>query len=92
MIQRKTIFNLKKSSYNDIITNKNNNDLKYNINFNYEDYDKEIITDKIIKNSGFILSLKEAQFINGLIRKNKLKNCLEIGVAHGGSSALILIY
>lgn len=90
LIQRKTIFNLKKSSYNDIITNKNNNDFKYNINFNYEDYDKEIITDKIIKNSGFILSLKEAQFINGLIRKNKLKNCLEIGVAHGGSSALIL--
>ena len=34
--------------------------------------------------------MKEAQFINGIIRKNKLKNCLEIGVAEGGSSILIL--
>ena len=32
----------------------------------------------------------EAHFINGIIRKNKLKNCLEIGVANGGSSILIL--
>ena len=29
-------------------------------------------------------------FINGLIRKFKPKNCLEIGVANGGSSILIL--
>ena len=33
---------------------------------------------------------EEAYFINGIIRKNKLKNCLEIGVAQGGSSILIL--
>lgn len=71
-------------------SNKNNNNRKYDINFNYADYDKEIITDNIKKNSGWILGLKEAQFINGLIRKNRLKKCLEIGLAQGGSSILIL--
>ena len=70
--------------------NNNNNMRKYDINFNYEDYDTEIITDKIIRESGWIIGLNEARFINGIIRKNKLKNCLEIGVAHGGSSILIL--
>jgi len=63
---------------------------KYDTNFNYEDYDNEIITNKIIKDSGWIMGLNEAKFINGIIRKNKLKNCLEIGVARGGSSILIL--
>ena len=33
---------------------------------------------------------EEARFINGLIRKNKPKNCLKIGVANGGSSIVIL--
>ena len=37
-----------------------------------------------------MLGEKEARFINGIIRKNKPKNCLEIGVANGGSSILIL--
>ena len=63
---------------------------KYDINFNYQDYDKEIITSKIIKESGWMISLEQARFINGIIRKNKFKNCLEIGVANGGSSILIL--
>ena len=36
------------------------------------------------------MSEQQANFINGIIRKNKLKNCLEIGVAEGGSSILIL--
>lgn len=67
-----------------------NKKFRYDINFKYEDYDKEIITDKIKKDSGWILRLQEAQFINGIIRKNRLKNCLEIGVAQGGSSILIL--
>lgn len=40
--------------------------------------------------SGWILSLDDAFLINGLIRKLKPKNCLEIGVARGGSSILIL--
>ena len=37
-----------------------------------------------------MINLEEAQFINGIIRKNKLKKCLEIGVAYGGSSIVIL--
>ena len=32
----------------------------------------------------------EENFINGIIRKHKVKSCLEIGVAKGGSSILIL--
>ena len=63
---------------------------RYDIDFNYETYEKNIITLKIIQNSGWILSKNEAYFINGLIRKLKPKNCLEIGVANGGSSILIL--
>ena len=43
-----------------------------------------------MRDSGWIIGLEEAKFINGIIRKNKLRNCLEIGVAHGGSSILIL--
>jgi len=90
LIQQKIILNWKKRQNNDILINKSNYEIKYDTNFKYEDYDKDIITDKIKKNSGWIITLKEAQFINGIIRKNKLKNCLEIGVANGGSSVLIL--
>ena len=54
----------------------------YAINSNYQDYDKEIIISKIISDSGWLISLNEARFINRIIRKNKLKNCLEIGVAN----------
>ena len=72
------------------IQNISTNTTKYDINFKYEDYDKEIINDKIKKYSRWILELNEAQFINGIIRKNQLKNSLEIGVARGGSSILIL--
>ena len=63
---------------------------RYDINFKYQDYEKNLITDKIIKDSGWLLGQKEAYFINGLIRKNKIKHCLEIGVANGGSAILIL--
>jgi predicted O-methyltransferase YrrM len=68
----------------------NTNMRKYDINFNYEDYDSEIITEKMRRYSGWLIGLGQAKFINGIIRKHKLKNCLEIGVAHGGSSILIL--
>ena len=78
------------SNYNQKINEINTNSQKYDISFKYENYDKEIITERIKRNSGWIIGLDEAQFINGIIRKNKLKNCLEIGVAHGGSSILIL--
>ena len=63
---------------------------RYDFDFNYVAYENNIITSKIIKYSGWIISIEEAYFINGLIRKLKPKNCLEIGVANGGSSILIL--
>ena len=66
--------------------NKNNFDIK----FSYVNYQNNFITDKIRQNSGWILSLNDAKFINGLIRKIKPKNCLEIGAAFGGSAILIL--
>ena len=44
----------------------------------------------MINESGWILDLNTVFFINRLIRKHKPKNCLEIGVARGGSSILIL--
>ena len=63
---------------------------KYDVNFIYEEYDREVITDKMKKYARWIIGEEQAYFINGIIRKNKLKNCLEIGVAQGGSSILIL--
>ena len=62
----------------------------YDINFDYFNYERNIITDKMIKNSEWQLTINEAYFINGLIRKIKPKKCLEIGVASGGSAILIL--
>ena len=49
-----------------------------------------MITTKMINNSGWQLVGNQPYFINGLIRKFKPKNCLEVGVANGGSSVLIL--
>ena len=40
--------------------------------------------------AGWLLRRTQPDFINGLIRKYRPKNCLEIGVANGGSSILIL--
>ena len=63
---------------------------KYDINFDYKTYENNIITKKIITISGWQIRRNQANFLNGLIRKYKPKNCLEIGVANGGSSILIL--
>ena len=63
---------------------------KYDINFKYEDYENNIITNRIEKYAGWQMNREEANFINGIIRKNKIKKCLEIGVANGGSSIVIL--
>jgi predicted O-methyltransferase YrrM len=63
---------------------------RYDIDFNYVAYENNIITTKILENSGWQLGGSQPYFINGLIRKHKPKNCLEIGVADGGSSILIL--
>ena len=59
-------------------------------NFDYVHYENEIITEKIMKDSDWLLELNHAYLINGLIRKHRPKNCLEIGVGNGGSSVLIL--
>ena len=60
------------------------------INIDYENFEKNIITEDIIQNSGCNLTNEEAFFINGIIRKLKPKKCLEIGVNKGGTSILIL--
>ena len=40
--------------------------------------------------SSWLLDNEQPYFINGIIRKYRPKRCLEIGVANGGSSILIL--
>ena len=65
--------------------------IKFDKNFDYIKYESNIITDKIKKYSGWLLwNENQYYFINGIIRKFKPKSCLEIGVARGGSSILIL--
>lgn len=64
--------------------------MKKEINFDYTKYEKNIVTSKMITKAGWELELNQVYFINGLIRKYKPKNSLEIGVANGGSSILIL--
>ena len=59
-------------------------------NFEYHNYEREIITEKILKHAGFEQAGNEPYFLNGIIRKFKPKKCLEIGVALGGSAILIL--
>ena len=58
--------------------------------FKYHLYEREMISEKKIKYSGWLLKKNEPYFINGIIRKFKPKKCLEIGVARGGSSIIIL--
>ena len=49
-----------------------------------------MITEKMRKYSSWQMIYDEPYFINGIIRKYKPKKCLEIGVAAGGSSIIIL--
>ena len=70
----------------DIIFSKN----KLDIHFKYHHYQREMLTEKIIKYSSWQLENEQPYFINGIIRKFKPKKCLEIGVAKGGSSIIIL--
>ena len=87
--QSKNINELKRITKN---INENENRIGRNIdlNFKYHLYEREMISEKMIKYSGWILKKNEPYFINGIIRKFKPKKCLEIGVARGGSSVLIL--
>ena len=63
---------------------------KFDIYFKYQNYQREMITEKMINYSSWQLLNDEPYFINGIIRKYKPKKCLEIGVAAGGSSIIIL--
>ena len=64
--------------------------VKFNNNFDYCKYERKFITKKMQNQAGWLLTLTEAQFINGIISYHKPKSCLEVGVANGGSSVLIL--
>ena len=63
---------------------------KFDINFKYQNYQREMITEEIKNYSLWQLGDFEPFFINGIIRKYKPKKCLELGVAAGGSSIIIL--
>ena len=67
-----------------------NHNFKFDKNFDYIHYENDFITEKMKNDAGWHLTLDHAYLINGLIRKYKPKNCLEIGVARGGSAILIL--
>ena len=73
-----------------IITNIQKGKILFDSNFDYIHYQNDFISEKMIKESGWIMGLDTASLINGLIRRHKPKNCLEIGVARGGSAILIL--
>ena len=64
-----------------------NNDI---INFKYHHFERDKITNKMKKYAEWQLIKNEPYFINGIVRKFKPKKCLEIGVAKGGSSIIIL--
>ena len=60
------------------------------INQRPEDYEQEYLNKIKNKLDGALLSTIDKKFINGMIRKYKPKKILEVGVASGGSSAIIL--
>ena len=60
-------------------------------NFDYISYENNTITNDMKEKAGWMhMSQNQYFLINGIIRKHKPKNCLEVGVAEGGSSILIL--
>ena len=63
---------------------------KNDIDFDYINYERDIITTEMREKSGWDLTEEEAYFINGILRRKKPRKCLEIGVGRGGSSILIL--
>ena len=77
--------------FNDYISLEIKNNKKWINNFDYTSFENDIISKDMIKNAGWMFqSSNQYYFINGIIRKHKPKTCLEIGVANGGSSILIL--
>ena len=63
---------------------------KFNNNFDYSKYGRNLITKKMKNQAGWLLTPTQARFINGIISYHKPKRCLEVGVADGGSAVLIL--
>lgn len=60
-------------------------------NFDYINYQKDFITNKMKNEAGWMYTSDTQYYLmNGIIRKHRPKNCLEVGVARGGSSILIL--
>ncbi|MEI0518270.1 class I SAM-dependent methyltransferase [Brachyspira murdochii] len=61
---------------------------------NIENYESDIVNeldDKILNNNEIsLMSLEERKFVNGIIRKTKPKKILEVGVASGAGSMLLL--
>ena len=78
------------NKFNNLKPNTSFNINKYNKDFNFAEYENHIITNKMKQKASWILSMNEVNFFNGIIRKYKPKYCLEIGVAQGGSSILLL--
>ena len=84
------VFNKRYTNINNHLTDIKDYNHDFDINFDFIHYENEIITEKMQKKADWVLSYEQAAFINGIIRKKKPKNCLEVGVAKGGSSILIL--
>lgn len=75
---------------NQLNLNQNIINKKFITNFEYHNYQREMINEKMKNYSYWQLLYNEPYFINGIIRKFKPKKCLEIGVAYGGSAIIIL--
>jgi len=79
---------------NNIVINKkkqiNNTQNLYDVNFDYQNYEREILSEKIKKYAGYEIFNNHPYLLNGIIRKLKPKSCLEIGTARGGTAIVIL--
>ena len=60
------------------------------IDIEFYKYERNFITESMKKYAQWDQLDNEPYFINGIIRKFKPKNCLEIGVSRGGGSIIIL--
>ena len=74
------------TKYNRIIRNYN----EFIIDTEFYNYERNFITEDMKKFAEWDQVENEPYFINGIIRKYKPKNCLEIGVSKGGGSIIIL--
>ena len=73
-------------------TQRKNNNIsnEFTIDEAFYNYQRNFITDEMKKKAKWDQAGNEPYFINGIIRKYKPKNCLEIGVSKGGGSIIIL--